>query len=386
MKLRLILAFMLAGITYVTSAQEGDDGSLLTTKSGLQVKTTLEGNGEIPQDGDMVKVHYTGKLLDGKVFDSSVSRNKPFEFELGAGRVIKGWDEGFKHIRKGGKATLIIPPGIGYGERDMGSIPPNSTLIFDVELLDFTPGIRIEKYNTEGKTLQTTASGLKYYVVHEGGGEKASKGRNVKIHYSGYLDEKILDSSIKKKEPLRFMLGKGMVMQGLDEGVALMSVGDKFQMIIPPEIGLGKNAQGLPPNSVLTFDVELLEVLPEVIIEPFDIKGKKIYSTESGLEYIIVKEGKGVTPKPGQEVFMNYTGYLEDGTIFDSSLQRDQVFTFPLGQGKVIKGWEEAVALMKVGDKMRLIIPPALAYGDREMGSIPANSRLIFDIELLNVK
>ena len=189
MKLRLILAFMLAGITYVTSAQEGDDGSLLTTKSGLQVKTTLEGNGEIPQDGDMVKVHYTGKLLDGKVFDSSVSRNKPFEFELGAGRVIKGWDEGFKHIRKGGKATLIIPPGIGYGERDMGSIPPNSTLIFDVELLDFTPGIRIEKYNTEGKTLQTTASGLKYYVVHEGGGEKASKGRNVKIHYSGYLDE-----------------------------------------------------------------------------------------------------------------------------------------------------------------------------------------------------
>ena len=97
-------------------------------------------SGPKPDKGDNVKVHYTGKLLDGTKFDSSVDRGKPFEFVLGQGRVIKGWDEGIAMMHKGGKATLIIPSHLGYGERGagQGQIPPYATLIFEVELLDIT--------------------------------------------------------------------------------------------------------------------------------------------------------------------------------------------------------------------------------------------------------
>jgi len=104
--------------------------------SGLYYIPTLVGKGPKAEPGKIVKVQYTGKLLDGRIFDSSVKRKKPFEFMIGRGQVIKGWDEGISMMREGGKATLIIPSGIGYMDRDMGVIPPYSTLVFEVELLE----------------------------------------------------------------------------------------------------------------------------------------------------------------------------------------------------------------------------------------------------------
>jgi peptidyl-prolyl cis-trans isomerase A (cyclophilin A) len=109
----------------------------MKTASGLEYTETLAGTGAQAQAGKMVRVHYTGKLPDGKIFDSSIPRGEPIEFKLGAGRVIKGWDEGIALMKVGGKATLTIPPHLGYGERGAGGvIPPNATLIFDVELVD----------------------------------------------------------------------------------------------------------------------------------------------------------------------------------------------------------------------------------------------------------
>jgi peptidylprolyl isomerase len=112
----------------------------MTTSSGLQVVDTKVGAGATPRAGQTAVVHYTGWLSDngrkGKKFDSSVDRNEPFEFPLGQGRVIKGWDEGVATMKIGGKRTLIVPPQLGYGARGAGGvIPPNATLIFDVELL-----------------------------------------------------------------------------------------------------------------------------------------------------------------------------------------------------------------------------------------------------------
>ncbi|MDE2400523.1 MAG: FKBP-type peptidyl-prolyl cis-trans isomerase [Burkholderiales bacterium] len=113
---------------------------MATTASGLHYEDTVEGEGAAAQAGNYVTVHYTGWLYEGGVkgvkFDSSKDRNDPFEFPLGAGHVIRGWDEGVQGMKVGGTRVLVIPPELGYGARGAGGvIPPNATLLFEVELL-----------------------------------------------------------------------------------------------------------------------------------------------------------------------------------------------------------------------------------------------------------
>ena len=109
----------------------------MKTSSGLEYIEIEAGTGAQAVAGHTVSVHYTGKFPGGKVFDSSIPRGEPITFQLGAGRVIKGWDEGIALMKVGGKAQLVIPPALAYGERGAGGvIPPNATLVFDVELVD----------------------------------------------------------------------------------------------------------------------------------------------------------------------------------------------------------------------------------------------------------
>lgn len=107
--------------------------------SGLGYKQLKEGTGPQPKKGDKVQVHYKGYLEDGTVFDSSYERGKPFEFTVGVGQVIRGWDEGIPLFKEGGKGILLIPPELGYGSRGVGPIPPNSTLFFEVEIVKVNP-------------------------------------------------------------------------------------------------------------------------------------------------------------------------------------------------------------------------------------------------------
>jgi len=111
--------------------------SEMITDSGLKYEVTTDGEGATAENGQTVSVHYTGWLTDGSKFDSSKDRNDPFQFQLGAGRVIKGWDEGVAGMQVGETRKLTIPPQLGYGPQGAGGvIPPNATLVFEVELLD----------------------------------------------------------------------------------------------------------------------------------------------------------------------------------------------------------------------------------------------------------
>ena len=137
----------------------------IANAGGLEIKELKKGEGEIAKSGDIVSVHYTGWLLDGTKFDSSVDRDKPFEFTLGAGMVIKGWDQGVAGMHVGGKRELIIPPELAYGKRAVGGglIPANSTLKFDVELLAIVEAPFANIDNAELKKL--LAEGVKIYDI-----------------------------------------------------------------------------------------------------------------------------------------------------------------------------------------------------------------------------
>lgn len=141
---RIVVLAVVAVISMVTvciAAESEKPGApaaaVVTTPSGLKYIDEVVGSGSSPAAGYLAQVHYTGTLENGKKFDSSRDRNEPFTFKIGVGQVIKGWDEGVMSMKVGGKRKLIIPPELGYGARGAGGIiPPNATLLFDVELLD----------------------------------------------------------------------------------------------------------------------------------------------------------------------------------------------------------------------------------------------------------
>jgi len=134
-----LVGFLLYGNSFMNLFNGNTNNTASTSQglpeTGVEVQDEIIGEGAVAQTGDKVTVHYVGRLTDGKVFDSSVDRGEPFVFSLGAGQVIKGWDEGLVGMKEGGKRILIIAPDYGYGSQGVGPIPPNSTLIFEVQLI-----------------------------------------------------------------------------------------------------------------------------------------------------------------------------------------------------------------------------------------------------------
>ena len=248
-----------------------------------------------------VLVHYTGWLYDpakpegkGEKFDSSAGRVTPFGFFLGVGKVIKGWERGIVGMKPKGKRTLIIPPSLAYGETERPRIPANSTLIFDVELVDIIgkldataaalapvasapvtpapvpPALTIARL-TPQDALPAAPTAITAIEQAAGEGPVAENGNDVLVHYTGWLYDaslpggkgKQFDSSRDRNQLFRFKLGAGRVIKGWDAGVVGMKLKGKRTLIIPADFGYGVRGAGgglIPPNATLIFDVELVEL------------------------------------------------------------------------------------------------------------------------------
>lgn len=248
---------------------------------------------------------------------------------------------------------------------------------------------------TSDENTTITDSGLAYTLLEEGDGPMPLPGDVVVVHYTGTLEDgTVFDSSYNRGEPFSFTLGQGQVIQGWDEGIALMSVGEEGILTIPPDLGYGDQGAGadIPPGATLIFRVMLVDVV-SAEAESDNEETQFVYNeedmtrTDSGLGYLVVEQGDGATPQAGDVVIVHYRGTLEDGTEFDSSYSRGEPFSFTLGQGQVIRGWDEGIALMSVGEKAVLNIPPDLGYGDRGAGNvIPPGATLIFEVELVGIQ
>jgi peptidylprolyl isomerase len=362
------------------------DGAV-TTDSGLQFLEKSAGDGVTPQEGNLVTMHFSGSLPDGTMFGDSYSSGEPITVIYGSGQLLPGWEEGLGLMKEGGEAKMVLPPELGFGEQGFGMIPPNSEIIIDVELI----AVEEAPQPTEvaEADLVETDSGLQYYDIAAGDGAAVEEGGTVSTDFTIWVQEEdgpryILSSD--SQGPISFVIGAGdTVFPGWEEAVATMNEGGSRYVIVPPDLGLGAQGGGdIPPNATLVMEIDLVEVREPVKMTEVD--EADYTETESGLQYYDIVEGDGPSPEEGQIVVVHYSGWLEDGTKFDSSLDRGQPFTFPIGTGSVIAGWDEGVATMKVGGTRQLRIPSDLGYGDSGSGTIPPGATLIFDVELLDVQ
>ncbi len=233
------------------------------TASGLASKVLKKGTGkDHPTAEDTVEVHYTGWMINGKMFDSSVKRGQPAKFPLN--RVIKGWTEGVQLMVVGEKRRFWIPADMAYGDTPKRPGGPSGLLVFDVELLAIQQAPKTPPdVAAAPKDAKKTASGLAYKVLQKGTGTKHPAATNqVQVHYSGWTtDGKLFDSSVVRGEPIVFPLNE--VIPGWTEGVQLMVEGEKTRFWIPGKMAYGDQpTRPGAPAGMLVFDVELLKILP----------------------------------------------------------------------------------------------------------------------------
>jgi FKBP-type peptidyl-prolyl cis-trans isomerase len=272
--------------TYIAA----NDLNIGMDESGIYFMETKKGTGKAPQDGDFIETDLVATALTGGKFIDTYEEGKPYDLQVGTGQLGVGFEHAIKKMRAGGKATVIVPSDLAFGESGVqGFIPPYSPVVYEIYIrkvmtkaeMDAKREAEAKKAAAEAKkleseeqakinaylkanniTAQPTASGLIYIEEVPGTGTQAVNGNKVKVHYTGYLlDGKKFDSSVDRGEPFEFVLGQHQVIQGWDEGIAMMRVGGKAKLIIPSRIAYGPKGTGpIPPYAPLVFEVELIEV------------------------------------------------------------------------------------------------------------------------------
>ena len=373
----------------------------------FKVETLKEGAGEAIRAGQLIKVHYKGYLavdsatvnkaatdttVEAPYFANSYYSEQPLEFTVGVGQVIEGWDKGLVGMKIGEIRKLSVPSVMAYGDNSLEGIPPNSDLMFVVELVHAEKPLEADKFPADVDKLKwrDMGRGLKVYDEKAGSGKLNAAGNVIKVHYTGWLlSGRKFGSSKDLGKPLEAVMGAGKMIKGWETGLEGMREGGVRWLRVSPAMGYGATAFSMiPPNSTLVFRVELVESMvdPEIAAKMDFFPDTTTLSFENGsegLRYAVIQQGEGEPAKAGANVKVHYTGWLTNGYKFDSSRDREQPFSFPLGGGRVIRGWDLGVAGMLPGEKRILMIPPGLGYGSRGAGPIPGGATLIFAVEYL---
>ena len=233
-----------------------------------------------------------------------------------------------------------------------------------------------------------TPSGLEYKIFKKGKGRIVQPSLRCFVNYSFYhkSDTGSLKSIVEFSNK-DFIVGQEEVLKGWDEGFLLLKEGDSAVFKIPPSLAYGNKKVGsVLPNSTLYLFTRLLKVQDAF----FDHKGKDTVAFTSGLKKILFSKGNSIKPNPYDEVRMRFTGYVYSTTgfrrVFQSSYTNSAEAVFQLGTGRMLKGMDEGVATMFIGEKSTFIVPPHLGYGDQQVGRILPNTTLYFDVELMNVQ
>ena len=397
----------------------------------FKVETVKEGSGEPIRAGQLIKVHYKGFLasdsalfkassalvatVDSAKVDSAKSDSanvgesseahgpfantyetqSPLEFTIGVGQVIVGWEKGLLGMKVGEIRRLSVPSEMAYGENSLEGIPPNSDLLFEVELVHAEKALEADVFpkNVDKLAWKEKSKGLMIYDEKVGTGNPVVAAAGLKVHYTGWLlSGRKFASSKDLGKTLEVTMGAGKMIKGWEVGLEGMREGGVRYLRVAPSMGYGATAYTMiPPNSTLIFRVELVssEVDPEVAerMDFFpDTSSLTFEHGSEGLRYVVLKKGEGEPAKSGDKVVVHYTGWMVNGYKFDSSRDREQPFAFTLGAGSVIRGWELGVLGMLPGEKRILMIPPGLGYGSRGAGPIPGGATLIFAVEYLGSK
>ncbi|KAJ6404965.1 hypothetical protein OIU84_013024 [Salix udensis] len=339
--------------------------------SGIKKKLLKRGLGwETPEFNDEVTVHYVGTLLDGTKFDSTIDRDSSVTMKLGQGEVVAGLDHGIITMKKGEHALFTLPPELGFGVAGRDTVPANSFVRFEVELVSW---IKVVDVSKDG--------GIIKKIVEKG--EKHER--------PGDLDEVLVkyqvalsDGTIVAKTPEE---GIGFyVKDALPKATMTMKRGEKVKLVVQPQYAFGQEGKDasdaihpVPPNSTLHIDLELISFKPVI-----DVTGDaKVFKK-------IMKEGEGsLVANEGATVTISYTARLEDGAVFErKGIDDGQPLQFITDEEQVIAGLDRAVATMKKGERAILTVKPEYGFGNietkRDLAIVPPSSILVYEVEMLD--
>lgn len=411
------------------------------TENGMRYKFFIQNDDTLkPKVGDIATVTMVYGTEDSVLFNTN---RFPNPLEIPVEDHFKGdIYEGLKLMSIGDSAEFIISADSFFlitarYPQLPEYVDSGSFMVFGIKLVDFMTQeekikkdqeklnqrkeqemLDLEQYIADNSiTVQPEESGLYFISEKKGRGRLPKMEEMVTFHMTvGLIDGTKVFSTLDRGEPIEIEFGKRFDTEGLEQGLGMIRKGGKARLIVPSSIGFGAEQRGqvIPPYSTLVYDVEVTNIRSKAeydkereaerkkrdaeneirknneaqIIDKY-LKDNNItaFPRESGLIFISDQEGSGPNPQDGQRVSVHYTGKLLDGTVFDSSIERGEPFSFILGRGQVIRGWDEGIALLKKGGKATLIIPSELGYGSRGAGNtIPPFSPLMFTVELIDIQ